>query len=447
MINQEALLLWIGAPADAVSRIAGMFGLSEMAVVAVLCGVPFLFIALSALFRKEWISTAFFFLLAFIVFGVVRTMPPMHFATLPKSGVPMGELRAIEEAKLPVPTGPKTAAFVWKYQGKPYALNETLYDSSYRWYASLPTGVDAGGSAHDIAERANSMFIGGVSDDGTVKSLSRSLKALADKNKLTANQLVEFVAAFVETIPYDQGKADRRTSGLDGITEKIAYPYEVLYADTGVCQDKSYLAYAILRELGYGVAIFSFPDPADNHMAVGVKCPPQYANYDSGYCFLETTALGNKIGVIPSIAPSSRIAVANVDIGTVGSEVPSVAYQPLGNVDVENAIDGTVYTGIVDTINTEKELERLKGVINAGKGALTPLGTRIDTEKRKLDSMESDLKKLEQAGKYDEYNQLVGEHNDLLSATKKDIRGYNADVAAVNANVVKYSSLAKSFYR
>ena len=67
------------------------------------------------------------------------------------------------------------------------------------------------------------------------------------------------------------------------------YPYEVLYEMKGVCGEKSLLLAILLKELGYGAAIFYFKE--ESHEAVGIKCP-FYKDYeDTGYCFIETTGL------------------------------------------------------------------------------------------------------------------------------------------------------------
>jgi len=70
------------------------------------------------------------------------------------------------------------------------------------------------------------------------------------------------------------------------LTEK--YPYEVLYDNEGVCGEKSKLMVFILRELGYGVALFTFEE--EQHQAVGIKCPYTYDYLNSGYCFIEAAA-------------------------------------------------------------------------------------------------------------------------------------------------------------
>lgn len=126
----------------------------------------------------------------------------------------------------------------------------------------------------------------GVKGDSTFSSIAQGgLKELGERNNLNENQQIELVAAFVQSIPYDQGKTDRREVGLDGVDEKTTYPYEVLYDQTGVCQDKSYLAHRLLQELEIENSDLLFPDPRDNHMAVGVGC------FAAGVCELQFRVL------------------------------------------------------------------------------------------------------------------------------------------------------------
>ncbi|MDP3956930.1 MAG: hypothetical protein Q8Q10_00315 [bacterium] len=353
------------------------------------------------------------------------------------------------EKTLPAKDGEKLASFNWKYKGKGHSLRENLYESYYQFYKTLPISAPA----NDVSQvkwytTYNEMFIVGAAGDDTVQGLAEKIRVLGEERKLNENQMVEFVAAFVQTIPYDQGKLDRRKSGLDGVTEKITYPYEVLYDNTGVCQDKSYLAYSLLKELGYGVAIFLFPDPEDNHMAIGVKCPLQYSNYASGYCFIETTSLGNKIGMIPDLIPQSRIATSDIQINTVeNSQAADAEYQPLGNVEILNTIDGKEYTGIIATISTQKELERLRKTIDGYKRELKALSAEIEKQEASLDQMAKKLKSLKKDEQYDEYNDLVDTYNSLLSVVRKNIKGYNKQISVSNAAIEQYRALANDFYR
>lgn len=352
---------------------------------------------------------------------------------------------------LPLPLGEKTIPFGWKYHGKKYTLNEKLYESSYQFYNALPTSLPVGtGIDKKWYESQNDMFITPVDGDNTIQELAQKIRSLGEERKLNENQIVELISTFVETIPYDQDKLDRRTSGMDTLTEKITHPYEVLYTNTGVCQDKSYLAYALLKELGYGVSIFLFPNPEDNHMAVGVKCPLQYSNYNSGYCFVETTSLGNKIGMIPELIPKSRVATSAVQINTIQNNTTTtedISYQPLGNVEILNETTGKEYTGIIDTINTQKELERLKNTIASYKNKLRTQKANIDKEESDLTKVEKRLKNYKENGDYESYNNLVPEFNQALSEIQKDIKTYNKLVSTCNTAITTYQNLSKSFYQ
>lgn len=375
-----------------------------------------------------------------------------HGVRLPAGDVADSFIRQVAETareamKLPAPEGAREQSFSWKYQGREYRISQTLFDSYYRFYASLPVGVpDDGSSELGLRAAGNTMFMTPAEGDDTVKQLAGALRTLGKEQRLTDDQTAELVVAFVQSIPYDQGKLDRRTAGQDGATEKILYPYETLYLKTGVCQDKSYLAYMLLRELGYGVSVFLFPDPKDNHMAVGIKCPAAYANYGSGYCFAETTSTGNRIGMIPELIPESRVATSDVEIKAVGSGQDD-GYQPLGHVEIMNESAGREYAGIVETIATQKEIERLKSVIAADKQTLKSWKSSIDAAQAELDKMMKKLDKLMDAGDYEEYNDLVKKYNKALAKLKKDIEAYNAKIASSNAAIEKYNRLIRSFYQ
>jgi hypothetical protein len=63
-------------------------------------------------------------------------------------------------------------------------------------------------------------------------------------------------------------------------------PYIILYRNTGIC-DKSILLAAILKELGFDIALFYWKDIS--HLAVGIKVPEQYGNFNSSYAYIEST--------------------------------------------------------------------------------------------------------------------------------------------------------------
>lgn len=107
------------------------------------------------------------------------------------------------------------------------------------------------------------------------------------------NQL-RIAVSLVQQIEYDHSKLFSRyytcKGGVlvEGTLPRL--PYQVLYDNKGVCSEKSRLLAFLLKELGYGVVLLDYEK--ESHMAVGVKCPRQYANYiynGTGYCFIETT--------------------------------------------------------------------------------------------------------------------------------------------------------------
>ena len=87
---------------------------------------------------------------------------------------------------------------------------------------------------------------------------------------------VRIAISLVQNIPYRDDDSNK-------------YPYEVLYTNSGNCEEKSELLAYLLRDLGYGVAIFDYDNPTFGHMAVGIKCTGRHDYIGSGYAFVETT--------------------------------------------------------------------------------------------------------------------------------------------------------------
>jgi len=91
--------------------------------------------------------------------------------------------------------------------------------------------------------------------------------------------------SIVQNIPFG---ASNKTYVFAGQNVSYSrYPYQVLYDNAGVCGEKTELLAFILRELGYGVSFFYYP--AENHEALGIKCPLDKSFSFTGYCFIETT--------------------------------------------------------------------------------------------------------------------------------------------------------------
>jgi hypothetical protein len=104
-------------------------------------------------------------------------------------------------------------------------------------------------------------------------------------------QLAENIRA-AETVPEGQVRAAismvQKIPYIDYPFDTPAkYPYHVLYHQNGDCDEKSLLLAYLLRELGYGVAVFHFRE--EQHMAAGIRAPARYCYRETGYAFIEAT--------------------------------------------------------------------------------------------------------------------------------------------------------------
>ena len=126
--------------------------------------------------------------------------------------------------------------------------------------------------------------------------------------------------SLVQNIPY---ASSNKTSNLFGVAINYSrYPYEVLYDGQGICGEKSELLAFMLKEMGYGVVIFYFPQ--ENHEAVGIKCPMQYSYNGTGYCFVETTG--------PSIISDSDLQyIGGIRLGSQPEIIPISSGISLGS--------------------------------------------------------------------------------------------------------------------
>ncbi len=219
--------------------------------------------------------------------------------------------------------------YPFKYKNIAFTTSLSLAANVYKNYSSADKVytylVDS--PPPNLREAFYNMFLTAAkSGDTAVKDLIANLNNLAVINGWSADEVAEAVLAVVQYIPYDQAKADAED-------REPFYPYETLYLNQGVCSDKTFLAYKILRQLGYGAAILDFPDI--NHSAVGISCPVEYSLSGSGYCYVETTNYF-PVGVIPnSINGQAQSGDYAFDQLFVESK--------LGSIEILNKTTGKIY--------------------------------------------------------------------------------------------------------
>ncbi len=120
----------------------------------------------------------------------------------------------------------------------------------------------------------NASYFQNFLDDPDEKPYVKTLASESRAETRDPDDQARIAISLVQHIPYLWGSPTR-------------YPYEVLYERSGVCQEKSILLAALLRELGFNSSLMYFV--RENHMTVGIACPEAYDFQDSGYCLVETT--------------------------------------------------------------------------------------------------------------------------------------------------------------
>lgn len=331
---------------------------------------------------------------------------------------------------------PATKTFAWEYRGKKYNLSQTLYKSVYEYYRAQSKDYSYSGTLPDNwQEEYYAMFLKTNVADKSIPEIVSKIQDLGKKNNLTDDQIVDLALAFVQSIEYDDAKAKNILTQAGN--ESMLFPYETLYEQRGVCSDKSFLAYALLRQMGYGTALFTYEQ--ENHMAVAIACPKNYSTYASGYCYAETTSVGNKIGIIPSIDTESNkvVNLAKYDF----DQSQEIKLKELGQVTINLPSQGREYSGI---IQTEKLLEQINQLKKSMENLLLELKSQksaINKEEKSLNEMKDDLDEYKEDGDIDKYNSLAEKYNDLVEKYRKDFKKYNNNVILYNQDVKKYNTL------
>ncbi|MDD5397093.1 MAG: transglutaminase-like domain-containing protein [Candidatus Moranbacteria bacterium] len=348
-----------------------------------------------------------------------------------------------QAAEIPFPTlsQPVVKKFAWEYKGVKYDLNLNLDKAVYSYYSSQPKSYAYSGELpQNWEDDYYGMFLKSNSNDQTIPNLAADLQALGKKHNLNDDQIADLVLSFVQSIEYDDAKAQNILDKTG--KERMLYPYELLYQQKGVCSDKSLLAVAILRQLGYGAAIFTYEQ--DNHMAIGIQCPQSSSTYGSGYCYAETTAVGNKIGIIPDFDPASNKTVAIKELPTLdSSQVERQNLQQLGQVTIFQKTSGKQYVEIVQTKQIANEIDGLKKTIDVMLPQLQLQQKNISSEEKQLNDLKNQLGTYQQGQNIEKYNSMVKKYNDFIETYKNDVKNYNDKAGLYNKTIARYNVLIK----
>jgi len=178
-------------------------------------------------------------------------------------------------------TGLKDINLSYFLEGQEDKILFTVYEGVNDYVSRLSRTLSLNGES--IPSRAD-FKIRSIDDEiqrEAILPLVKRIQNLAPDDKV---EQARIVVSLVQNIPY--GVSDKNTFIVNTKLNHSRYPYEVLYEGRGVCSGKSQFLTLFLKELGYGTAIFFFPE--ENHEAVGIKCPVKESFFGSGYCFVET---------------------------------------------------------------------------------------------------------------------------------------------------------------
>lgn len=318
--------------------------------------------------------------------------------------------------RFPELQNPKEVSYNWEFKHQNYEIKKTLYQSVDQYYSRKEKGILTGQENSSIKR-----YLATPKEDQTIDEIAASLVSLGRSHALGQDEIVDLTLAFVQTISYDYEKAKTDLT-------HPRYPYEVLYENLGICSDKSLLADVLIQKMGYGTAVFLFTQ--GQHMAIGVECPKTYSSYNSGYCFAETTATGNKIGLIPELKDNLQ-ATALEALPTYSENQNAPSSTKLSNPLIMAVTKGLAYSGIVNTIKIADEISSLKN-------DLTQNNAQINDDEKRLKTLGVQIDAYKASGDYVTYNSYVPTYNVLLDKIKNEIASYNSKVNQYNKLVAEY---------
>jgi hypothetical protein len=193
-------------------------------------------------------------------------------------------------------TNPKTVNLKYTLNEQSYSTDFVVYEGFVDYISKIPRSIRY--SPGDNSSRLD-FKLKAINEEEQRKFL---IPLVVKIQNITDNEedQVRIAISIVQNIPF--GASNKTVTFGSSKVNYSRYPYEVLYDNEGVCGEKTDLLIFLLRELGYGVSFFYYPD--ENHEALGISCPVKESLIESGYCFVETTA--------PSIITDNKISYVGI---------------------------------------------------------------------------------------------------------------------------------------
>ncbi|MDO8871955.1 MAG: PEGA domain-containing protein [Methanoregula sp.] len=177
--------------------------------------------------------------------------------------------------------------FTWYTNGQEATITLDIPQDLYDYYKGLPhpTSVSSDTFSHYAINERDRQYL---------HTLVNRLKDASEFKSYRARNDYRNVVAFVQSIAY----ADDIDPVTRQKTEYWKYPIETLADGNGDCEDTAILTAALLKEMGYDVAVVLLPE----HAAVAVACNNCNGYYypldGKRYYYLETTGAGFSPGTM-----------------------------------------------------------------------------------------------------------------------------------------------------
>jgi len=332
-------------------------------------------------------------------------------------------------------TGSFLRKFIFKYHNSDYELTHSFSTSLYSAYKTTNKvyTYSANNPPASVRNEFYGLFLKLRNDDATISEIILKLKAIALVNNWTDDELLEFTVALVQYIPYDDVKVVNDSQA----NNNPYFPYETLYLNKGVCSDKTFLAVAMLRQLGYGAAILDFPDR--NHTALGVACPVEYSINNSGYCYVETTNYF-PFGVIPQSISNGQAQKSDVFTNMF-------SFNNLGTIEIYQKTTGKIYQGMPAVYSRVDTLKADKGDLTIKSSEIDSLNKDLTAKQGIIETMRNQISVYLNNGQITEYNNLVPTFNTLVNEYNSDLAVYQTKVSEYNTKANAFNLAVKVFYQ
>ncbi|MBU0980839.1 MAG: hypothetical protein KJ709_08610 [Nanoarchaeota archaeon] len=400
--------------------------------------------------------------------------------------------------------------YIFEYDCQEYNFSLLLYQSYYEHFQSSKKQVFSLSDMdeNEFLDKYYGIFLSNKIDE---KILDEIIQIIQEEiSSEDSDNVVLAIVSFVQNFEYNCEKANSyELFNLDpyyDLEYNTNYPYETLYHSIGVCEDTSILLAKLLIKLGYGVALLYFED--EKHMSVGLACADEYSNYESGYCYIETT-LPSQIGIVPYIANEIEIKstpnIIEIAEGKTFNKITQIKKQQeeLSNEygpDILQLAKCQEIELLKEIIQLEKELEPFTTKLMKYEERINKSENKVDYQESILDSYDDQYKEIgimdtdyqwslyeydsacfyiitdEQYAQctklynkaedkrqalnseiddfnsgyytaYEEYNTTLNEYNNLIDEYNEFTEAYNTQIEPYNEKIEIYNNLLLESYK